>query len=88
MNAKITLLAVFLTISPISAMSDTLSLTTEILYNAGVSFVAKTMGTEVAVITFGYKPPEETCKMLKNSGISVISVKNWKEDGTQSSKTC
>ena len=88
MNTKITLLAAFLTILPVSAMSNSLTSATEVLYNAGTSFVVKTVGTEVSVTTFNFKTPEETCKMLKNSGVPVISVKNWKEDGSQVSKTC
>lgn len=88
MNTKITLLATFLTILPAVTPASSLSKATEVLYSAGTSFVVQKVGTTVNVTTFNYKTPEETCKMLKDSGVDVISVKNWKKDGTQVSKTC
>lgn len=88
MNTKITLLATFLTILPVMATASSLTKASEVLYSTGTSFVVKTVGTSVSVTTFNYKTPDETCKMLKNSGIPVVSVKNWKEDGSQVSKTC
>lgn len=88
MNPKIVLFAVIMTIFPVLAGASAIASATKVLYATEASFVVKTVGDSVSVVTFDYKAPAETCKFLQESDIPVVTVGNWNKDGVLVSKTC
>lgn len=88
MNPKIILFAAIMTIFPVLAGASVIVSASKVLYATGASFMVKTVGDNVSVVTFDYKPPVETCKFLQESGIPVVTVGNWNKGGVLVSKTC
>ncbi len=88
MNHKIVLFAAIMAIFPVLAGASAIVSASKVLYATDASFVVKTVGDSVSVVTFDYKTPAETCKFLQESGIPVVTVGNWNKNGVLVSKTC
>jgi len=56
-----------------------------LLDGLGASFIVSKKENSVSVITYDWKPPEETCKTLTDAGFQVDRVVNYGIDGDKPS---
>lgn len=91
MYIKSALLTILMAILPLSGLTGRLNqhkLVSAILSAENASFIVKTMGKKVYVVTFEYQNAAETCKFLQKKGITVITVRNYGKINGSSFKIC